>query len=133
MSTAEPGGNGVARGMLGDSKALLEAGAAAEEQLNLLEAPTPEEMAEAREALGDGASRLEVLREARQRSRGRPKGARNKRTDDFARYILGFGQDPAITLIQIASTPPEVLIQASEQEKVHSFSKDGTARIVTER
>jgi hypothetical protein len=91
-------------------------------------------MAEAREALGPEAGRLAVLRHAREiRGRGRPKGSRNKRTDDFARYILSFGQDPAVTMMQIQATPPEALIQASEQEKVHSFRKDGAANIVTER
>jgi hypothetical protein len=124
----------VATTALEASKALLEEAEAAEQQLELLAPPTPEEMAEAREDLGPDAGRLAVLRHAREiRGRGRPKGSRNKRTDDFARYILSFGQDPAITMMQIQSTPPEVLIQASEQRRVHSFQKNGTPNIVTER
>ncbi|MED5545637.1 MAG: hypothetical protein VYD90_10325 [Pseudomonadota bacterium] len=120
--------------MVAEAKALFDQAQAEEEQLELLDPLTPEEMAEAREKLGPSAGRLAVLRAAREeRGRGRPKGAKNKRTDDFARYISQFGQDPAITLMQIQSTDPEVLIQASEQSKVHSFRKDGTPNIVTER
>lgn len=129
--------NGVSKVMgdaLADAKALVE-GAAAEtsEQLELLGEVTPEDMVEAREILGPDAGRLAVVREARRLQRGRPKGARNKRTDDFARYLLSFGQHPAITMMQIQSTPPELLIEASQQEKVHSFSKNGDPRVVIER
>jgi hypothetical protein len=131
MSVAT-GERGVMDAALRDAKALLEA-AAVEEQLDLLAPPSPEEMAEAREDLGPEAGKLAVVRHAREKRRGRPKNSRNKRTDDFARYLLGFGQHPAITMMQIQSTPPEVLIEASKQEKVHSFSKAGEARIVVER
>jgi hypothetical protein len=127
------GEQGVMAAALSDAKSLLEAAAVEEEQLDLLAPPSPEEMAEAREDLGPEAGKLAVLRHAREKRRGRPKGARNKRTDDFARYLLSFGQHPAITMMQIQSTPPEALIEASKQEKVHSFSKAGEARIVVER
>lgn len=110
-----------------------EAWAREEEQLDLLGAVSPEEMIEAREALGENAGPMTVLRTARERRRGRPKGARNKRTDDFARYLLQFGQHPAITMMQIQSTAPEVLIEASKQPKVHSFRKNGQPNVVTER
>ncbi|MEV4934409.1 hypothetical protein [Sphingobium sp. LSP13-1-1.1] len=116
------------------AKALVEAAAAHEaEQEDLFGPVTPEEMVEAREALGEAAGHMAVLREARERKRGRPKGARNRRTDDFEKYILQFGQHPAITLMQIQSTPPEVLIEASKQPKVHSFRKNGKPNIVVER
>jgi hypothetical protein len=131
MSVAT-GERGVMDAALRDAKALLDA-AAVEEQLDLLAPPSPEEMAEAREDLGPEAGKLAVVRHAREKRRGRPKNSRNKRTDDFARYLLGFGQHPAITMMQIQSTPPEVLIEASKQEKVHSFSKAGEARVVVER
>ncbi|PNU05818.1 hypothetical protein [Novosphingobium guangzhouense] len=132
--STKPGGKGEADDMIGQAKSMFELAQAEEEQLSLLDPVTPEEMADARERLGPNAGRLAVLRAAReQRGRGRPKGARNKRTEDFARYLLGFGQHPAITMMQIQSTDPEVLIQASEQEKVHSFRKDGTPNVVTER
>lgn len=132
MST-ERGGAGLANDLIADAKAIVEAEGADAEQLDLLDPVSPEEMLEAREELGPGAGRLSVLRHARERKRGRPKGARNKRTDDFARYLLGFGQHPAITMMQIQATAPEVLIEASKQEKVHSFRKDGTPNLVTER
>lgn len=124
----------AAEEMVADAKALFEHAQAQEEQLELLEPVTPEEMIEAREMLGPNAGRLAVLRHAREeRKRGRPKGAKNKRTDDFARYLLQFGQHPAITMMQIQATPPEVLIEASQQAKVHSFQKNGKPNIVTER
>lgn len=132
MSTDRPK-DPLARQM-DQAKALVEAAAAHEaEQEDLFGPVTPEEMVEAREALGEAAGHMAVLREARERKRGRPKGARNRRTDDFEKYILQFGQHPAITLMQIQSTPPEVLIEASKQPKVHSFRKNGKPNIVVER
>lgn len=132
MSTPETGDAKLVADVMRDARSLLSAAEAEEaRQLDML-APTAEEMVEAREALGPNAGKMAVLREARAR-RGRPPGSRNKRTDDLAKYLLGFGQHPAITMMQIQSTPPEVLIEASKQEKVHSFSKLGEARIVIER
>lgn len=98
--------------MIRDAKALVEQAAAHEaEQLDLLGVPDAETLLEAREALGRDAGSLAVLAEARKR--GRPKGVRNRRTDDFRKYILGFGQHPAITLMQIQNTPAEVLVERS--------------------
>lgn len=132
MSTPETGDAKLVADVMSDAKSMLTAAEAEEaRQLDML-APTAEEMVEAREALGPAAGKMAVLREARNR-RGRPKGSKNRRTDDLARYLLGFGQHPAITMMQIQSTPPEVLIEASKQEKVHSFSKLGEPRIVIER
>jgi len=124
MSTADPGGAGVASQALADAKQLFEQ-AQQEEQLDLLEPVSPEEMLDAREELGPNAGNVAVLKHARERKRGRPKNARNRRTDDFAKYILGFGQDPAITLIQIASTPPEVLIENSRRLRRKRRTKSG--------
>lgn len=116
MSTAETGDAAVAKAIVDQAKELLADASADAEQLELLAVPTAEEMAEAREELGPGAGRLTVLRHAREKRRGRPAGARNKRTDDFARYILSFGQDPAITLMEIQSTPEEAMMEASVRE-----------------
>lgn len=132
MST-ETGDARLVGEIMADAKRLVEAEAATQEQLDLLDPVTPEDMLEAREILGPSAGRLAVVREARARRRGRPKGAQNKRTDDFARYLLSFGQHPAITMMQIQATPPELLIEASQQEKVHSFRGDGTPNVVIER
>lgn len=118
---------------LDDVKRAYDADVAAEEQLSLLDPVSAEEMVEAREELGPDAGRLTVLRHARERRRGRPKGARNKRTDDLAKYLLQFGEDPLVGAMRLATSQPEILIEASKQEKVHSFSKAGDPRVVIER
>lgn len=125
--------NGAMGPVLDEAKALVEAARAEAVQLDMLEPVSPEDMVAARETLGANAGHYAVLTEARQHRRGRPKGARNKRTDDFARYLLQFGQHPAITMMQIQATPPEVLIEASKQPKVHSFRKNGKPNMVVER
>ena len=133
MSTAETGDAAVVKAFVADAKGLLTAAAAEEaRQLDML-TPSAEEMLEAREALGPEAGKISVLAEARKRRQGRPAGSRNKRTDDFAKYLLSFGQHPAITMMQIQATPPEALIEASRQEKVHSFRRDGEPNVVIER
>lgn len=102
----------VADDAIRSAKALVEQAREQQaEQLDLLGVPDPEDIVEAREALGREAGELAVLAEARRR--GRPRGARNRRTDDFRKYILGFGQHPAITLMQIQNTPAEVLVERS--------------------
>lgn len=132
MST-ETGDAKVVADIVAEAKAMLATEREELRQLDMLDPISPEEMLEAREALGPEAGRLAVLRHARQGKRGRPLGARNKRTDDFARWLLSFGQHPAITMMQIQATPPELLIEASKQERVHSFRADGTANVVIER
>ena len=101
------------------------------EQLDMLN-PTPEEILEARERLGPLAGNMAALREARTRQRGRPKNAKNKRTDDFARYLLQFGQHPSITMMQVQATPPEVLVENSRRtvSKVLKGGKDRDDKIV---
>jgi len=119
----------IARQAVDASRELLAAATAEEQQLELLDAPTPEEMAEAREDLGPDAGGLSVVRHAREkRGVGRPPGVRNRRTDDFEKYILSFGQDPAITMMQIQATPPEVLIEASRRS-VKKVVKDHVIEI----
>ncbi|PTR07878.1 MULTISPECIES: hypothetical protein [unclassified Novosphingobium] len=110
-----PGGKVEAGALIEQSKALVDAAAAEEQQLSMLEPVTPEEMAIAREELGGEAGRLTVLRHARATRRGRPAGVKNRRTEDFRKYILGFGQDPAITLMQIQNTDPEILVERSAE------------------
>lgn len=122
MST-DNGTGKVMSDALDQAKALVTGAQAEAEQLDLLN-PTPEDMIEAREALGPNAGKMAVLREARKR--GRPKNAKNKRTDDFARYLLQFGQHPALTMMQVQSTAPEVLIENSRRTvaKVIKVGKD---------
>lgn len=121
--------------IIADAKAMLAAESGESEQLDLLSPLTPEEILEAKERLGPDAGRLSLVRDAREaRKRGRPAGSRNKRTDDFARLLLSRGQHPAFTLMEIQATDPELLIEASKQEKVHSFSqKTGKPNVVIER
>jgi hypothetical protein len=118
---------------LDQAKRELEAATVVEEQLDMLEPISAEEMVEAREELGENAGRLTLLRHAREKRRGRPLGARNKRTDDLAKYLLKFGEDPLVGAMKLATTQPEILIEASKQEKVHSYGRDNQPRIVTER
>jgi hypothetical protein len=133
MST-ETGDAKVVAEFVADAKAILATEQAEQEQLDMLDPVTPEEILEARERLGPDAGRLALVRDARDaRKRGRPRGARNKRTDDFARYLLSFGQHPAITMMQIQATDPHLLIEASKQEKVHSFRGTGEPNVVVER
>ena len=113
MST-ETGDKAVARAMVDQTKALLAEARAEQEQLELLEPLTAEELDDARVAAGPGAGMVSVMREARQRRAGRPANVRNRRTDDFVKYIAQFGQDPAITLMQIQSTMPEELVARSK-------------------
>jgi hypothetical protein len=118
----------IAREAVDVSRALLEAAATEELQIELFETPSPEDIAEAREDLGPDAGGLSVVRHARDKRRaGRPAGVRNRRTEDFEKYIRQFGQDPAITMMQIQSTPPEMLIEAS-RKTVRKVVKD---RVVT--
>jgi hypothetical protein len=107
-------GKGVAEQLVAQSRALLDGSRRREEQLGMFDPVLPEEMAAAQERLGPNAGNMAVLEEAR-RGRGRPKGSRNKRSSDFAAFILSHGTHPAITMMQIQSTPPEVLVERSRQ------------------
>ena len=132
VSTDLTGDAAVGRAIMTDAQAQLDAQRQDAEQLDLLEPITPEDIWDAREALGEDASPQSVTKEARARRRGRPAGSRNKRTDDLERWLLAHGQHPAVTLMQIQSTAPEVLMEASKRQKVHSFRKDGTPNVVVE-
>lgn len=115
MSTdlKNPGGKIAAQAAVDQVKALVETAAAEEEQFELLEPLTADEIHAAREDLGPLAGTVTVMAHARKK-RGRPAGSKNRRTDDFERYLRQFGQDPAITLMQIQSTAPEELVARSQ-------------------
>jgi hypothetical protein len=118
MSTkpgAKDGGKTVADQLVAQSKALVAQEKAQVQQFDFLDPVSPEEMAEAQERLGPDAGNLAVLRDARQARGGRRKGSRNKRSEDFARFILSHGTHPAITMMQIQSTAPEILVERSKQ------------------
>ena len=111
----ETGDAALTAEFVADAKALLTSERAEElRQMDLLDPPTPEEMLEAKERLGFGASRLAIVADARdQRRRGRPPGAKNKRTDDFKRWVLASGRHPAAFMVEVYSTPTEVLMDLS--------------------
>lgn len=130
------GGKGIAEDLVAQSVAMVREAARREgvadgAQLDLLAPIDPEELAEAREALGPNAGGLSVLRKARENRRGRPVGSRNRRSDDFAKWIGGFGQDPAITLMQIQSTPEEVLIERSRRTIIKVTDKGRKVEVET--
>jgi hypothetical protein len=96
-----------------DARELLAGEQAREAQLDLLDPLTSEEMVEAREELGGNASHLAVLKQARANRAGRPKGARNRRTDDLVAYLSEYGPDPAVAAMRIIGTTEELMIQRS--------------------
>lgn len=110
---AGPGGKALAGAVVDDAKALFEAAQAEEEQLSLLEPLTSAEVLAAREEMGPSAGNVAVLAHAREKRRGRPKGSRNRQTDDFARYIGQFGPDPAVVMAQILGETEEEMVERS--------------------
>lgn len=132
MSTPS-GDEAIVASFVAEAKALLTEAQAEEARQDDLFQPTPEEMLEARDQLGPEAGRLSVVNHAREaRRRGRPPGARNKSTSEFKKYILGFGQHPAITMMQIQATPPEILMANSRRKvtKIVNAGKDQPDKIV---
>lgn len=109
----KPGGKDAAEQLIEKTKGIIDQGHQREQQLSLLDPVSPEEMAIAQEELGPKAGSLAVLQHARSTRRGRKKGSRNRRTEDFRKYILKFGRHPAQTLMEIQNTPPEVLVERS--------------------
>lgn len=123
MSTdsENPGGKELAEGLVEQSRNALVDQAPKRQQFDFLDTPSPEEMARARKELTKpGAKKpdeLDVLDHAREKrsAGGRRKGSKNKRTKDFERYILQNGnRDPALIMAEIASTPPEILVERSK-------------------
>lgn len=115
-------GGGAIEQAVAEVKRAFDADVVEQSQLNLLDPVTPEEMLEAREDLGSSAGTMTLLRHAREKRRGRPLGAKNKRTDDFAKYLLQFGQDPMVGAMRLANTAPEVLVENSRREFVKIVS-----------
>lgn len=110
--SSENGNKTLTDGILREAQKLVDSGRATQQQLELTDPLTAEEIFAAKVSLGFGAGLVSIMAEAR-KAKGRRPGARNRRNDDFVRYISQFGQDPAITLMQIQSTPPEELVARS--------------------
>jgi hypothetical protein len=84
------------------------------EQLDLWDAPlSASELFAARADAGPIAGLVQVIEQARTGRAGRIKGSRNRRTEDFIKYISQFGSDPAVTLMEIHSQTPEELMARS--------------------
>jgi hypothetical protein len=126
-----PGGKLEGEALMAEAKRLVEAEAIEQEQLDLLEPLTAEELAEARAVLGANAGGLSVVKHAREQRKGRPKGVKNRRTDDFVRYLSQFGPDPAVAAMQILAAPEEVHMERSRRERMKVVGKGETARVVT--
>lgn len=95
-------------------RADIERDEAANRQADLLDPLDPEDLLDARKRLGPNASNLSVVREARTARSGRPKGARNRRTDDLVSYLSQFGPDPAIAAMRIIATTEELMVERSK-------------------
>lgn len=133
MSTPDAGIGKFVGEAVADAKALIAEKSEELQQLDMLDPLSPDDVYDARQELGPDAGNVAVLAHARAAKKGRPPGARNKRTDDFARWILGFGQHPAITMMQIQTTPPEVLVENSRRKvtKLVKGGKDKADKVVT--
>ncbi|ARS27625.1 hypothetical protein [Sphingomonas sp. KC8] len=116
---AEPNGvEAIVGDAIADAKALLASERA--QQLDLLAVPDAEAMAEARIIHGDYDTAGAVQRARR---RGRPPGATNRRTEDFAKWILGFGGHPAVTLMRIQSMPVEELAKIAHCKPLEALDR----------
>jgi ribosomal protein L19E len=128
MST-DSGDRKLVDDIMADARSMVDTARAEARQMDLLDPVSAEDIVEAKEDIGASAGRMALVRHAREKKRGRPPGAQNKRTDDFARYLSQFGQHPGITMMQIQSTPPEILMEASrrivrkmdKEKKIHEF------------
>lgn len=85
-----------------------------QEQMDLLEPLTAEELADAQEEMGPLAKPVAVMRHAREkRKAGRPKDARNRRTNDMVAYLAQFGPDPAVAMMKIIGDSEEAMVERS--------------------
>lgn len=112
MSSDDHGIGGVVGAAVRETREVV-VGAAMEEQVDLFEPLSSEEMLEARGRVGPTASHLDVYRDAHAARRGRTKGARNRRTDDLVAYLSQFGPDPAVAAMRIIAETEELMIQRS--------------------
>lgn len=84
-------------------------------QDDLFEPLTAEEMAEAAEAAGPGAGALTVMRTAREARKGRPRGAKNKNSQDLVQYLSQFGPDPLVAAMRIVQEDELAMVALSQQ------------------
>lgn len=115
MSTDETGKQ-LMDEALREAQALVADADREEEQFSFLDPLSPEEMAEAAEEAGPNAGPRAITKIAREkRKAGRPKGAPNRRNEDFRNFLLAHGRHPALTMMEIQTTQPETLMEMSRQ------------------
>lgn len=103
-------------------------------QEDLFEPLTSEELALAADGLGHGAGALSVLRAARvARRQGRPRGAKNKSSQDLVAYLSQFGPDPLVAAMRIVNEDELAMVGLSHQvdptKKRLSFAEARALRI----
>jgi len=112
------GGKGDFEAAAAESARLIEAeaeAARAEEQDDLFDPITSEEAAEAYDQLGGNPGPLSVLRQVKENRKGRPKGAKNRKSADAVAYLSQFGPDPAVVMMKILSESEEAMVARSRQ------------------
>jgi len=79
----------------------------------------------------EAASPLASANERRGRGPGRPKGAKNRRTEEWAAYILGQYRSPLIVLAELYSMPVDELAAELQCEKLDAvkIQKDAAAAL----
>ena len=84
-------------------------------QQELIEPLSQDDLFDARQELGPDAGNVAVLAHARARRAGRPKGARNRRSEDLEKYLRPMGPDPLVNAYIIAGSDPYVLMENSRR------------------
>lgn len=113
MSSDDHGIGGVMGQAVRDTRELVGREVEPAETGDLFEPLSSEEMLEARSRVGPNASNFAVYQDAKAARAGRPKGAKNKRTDDLVAYLSQFGPDPAVAAMRIIAETEELMIQRS--------------------
>lgn len=119
MGAEADGIAGIVAGAIDQARDLLASERA--RQLDLLAVPDAADVVAAREELGVFADREVVLQSARRR--GRPPGAVNKRTGDFAKWLLGFGPHPAVTMMRIQGMRTEDLAKIINAKPIEALDR----------
>lgn len=110
------GASQVIAAAVGQAAESLDRGRADPEQLGLLP-PTRFDGAEAQ----DIRAKLEQAHFGR--GGGRPKGAENRLTAQFRKYLLAHGADPLLQLVRWGSHTPETLARELGCEKLEAFDR----------
>lgn len=104
-----------------------------EAQDDLFEPLTAAELAEAAEEVGPSAGALTIMRTARQKKQGRPKGAKNKNSQDLVAYLSQFGPDPLVAAMRIVAEDELGMVALSRQvdptKKQLSFAEARALRV----